>query len=71
LLLERNPNLKPEDIREILTSTATHLAGKDRDDDYGSGLVDPSKAIQTAGDLTSVGIASALPRPEADPKGSR
>jgi subtilisin family serine protease len=71
LLLERNPNLKPEDIREILTSTATHLAGKDRDDDYGSGLVDPSKAIQTAGDLTSVGIAGALPRPEADPKGSR
>ena len=70
-LLERNPNLKPEDIREILTSTATHLAGKDRDDDYGSGLVDPSKAIQTAGDLTSVGIAGSLPRPEADPKGSR
>ena len=71
LLLERNPSLKPEDIREILTSTATHLAGKDRDDDYGSGLVDPSKAIQTAGDMTSVGIAGALPRPEADPKGSR
>jgi subtilisin family serine protease len=71
LLLERNPKLKPEDIREILTSTATRLAGKDRDDDYGSGLVDPSKAIQTAGDLTSVGIAAALPRPEAYPKSSR
>jgi subtilisin family serine protease len=71
LLLERNPKLKPEDIREILTSTATHLAGKDRDDDYGSGLVDPSKAIQTASDLTSVGIAAALPRPEAYPKSSR
>jgi hypothetical protein len=71
LLLERNPDLKPEDIREILTSTATHLAGKGRDDDYGSGLVDPSRAIQTASDLTSVGIAGVLPRPEADSKGSR
>jgi subtilisin family serine protease len=71
LLLERNPNLKPEDIRDILTSTATHPAGKDRDDNYGAGLVDPTKAIQTAGDLTSVGIAGALPRPEANPKVSR
>jgi subtilisin family serine protease len=71
LLLERNPNLKPEDIRDILTSTATHLDGKGRDDDYGSGLVDPSKAIQTAGDLTSVGIAGVLPRPAADPRGRR
>jgi hypothetical protein len=34
-------------------------------------LVDPSKAIQTAGGLTSVSIAGALPRLEADPKGRR
>jgi subtilisin family serine protease len=69
LLLERNPNLKPEDIRKILTSTATHLAGSD--DDYGAGLVDPSKAIETAGELTSLDIAGAQSRPEADPGGSR
>jgi Subtilase family len=66
LLLERNPNLKPEDIREILTSTATHLTGKDRDDDYGSGLVDPSKAIRTAGELIAVDIAGSLPRMQAN-----
>jgi subtilisin family serine protease len=71
LLLERNPNLKPEDIREILTSTATRLTGKDRDDDYGSGLVDPSKAIQTAGELIAVDIAGALPRLQANFEASR
>jgi subtilisin family serine protease len=62
LLLERNPNLKPEDIRKILTSTATRLAGAERDDNYGAGLVDPSKAIQSAGELTLVENASTPPR---------
>jgi subtilisin family serine protease len=66
LLLERNPNLKPEDIREILTSTATHLTGKDRDDDYGSGLVDPSRAVRTAGELIAVDLAGSLPRLQAN-----
>jgi hypothetical protein len=71
LLLERNPQLKPDDIRDILTATATRVAGKDRDDDYGSGLVDPAKAIQAAGDMSSVGIAAALPRPEASLRSGR
>jgi filamentous hemagglutinin family protein len=55
LLLERNPNLTPEDIRKILTSSAKHPGTKDRDDDLGSGLVDPSKAIKDAGDLKPIG----------------
>jgi filamentous hemagglutinin family protein len=55
LLLERNPNLTPEDIRKILTTSAKHPGAKDRDDDFGSGLVDPSKAIQDAGELKPVG----------------
>jgi hypothetical protein len=55
LLLERNPNLGPEDIRKILTTSAKHPGTKDRDDDFGSGLVDPSKAIQDAGELKPVG----------------
>jgi filamentous hemagglutinin family protein len=62
LLLERNPHLKPEDIRKILTSTATRLAGAERDDNYGSGLVDPSKAIQSAGELVLVDNGSAPPQ---------
>jgi hypothetical protein len=55
LLLERNPNLGPEDIRKILTTSAKHPGAKDRDDDFGSGLVDPSKAIQDAGELKPLG----------------
>jgi subtilisin family serine protease len=69
LLLERNPNLGPEDVRKILTSSARRLGAKDRDDDFGSGLVDPSKAIQTAGDFKSLDTTgAAAPRPAAGPQ---
>ena len=64
LLLERNPTLGPEDVRKILTSSARRLGAKDRDDDFGSGLIDPSKAIQTAGDLKSLETTgTVVPRP--------
>jgi len=66
LLLERNPNLGPEDVRKILTSSARRLGAKDRDDDFGSGLIDPSKAIQTAGDFKPLDATGAAPpRPSA------
>jgi subtilisin family serine protease len=70
LMIERNPDLRPEDVRRILTSSARRLTAKDRDDDYGSGLVDPSKAIQTAGDLSVSGIAtgSIAPTPARRPQ---
>jgi subtilisin family serine protease len=68
LLLERNPDLTPDDIRKILTSSARRLGTKDRDDDFGSGLVDPSKAIQTAGDMSSPVFTGSTPRPGVDPK---
>jgi filamentous hemagglutinin family protein len=71
LMLERNPDLTPEDIRKILTSSARRLGTKDRDDDFGSGLVDPSKAIQTAGDLSSTVITGTTPPPGVAPKRSR
>jgi subtilisin family serine protease len=61
LLLERNPGLGPEDVRKILTSSARRLGTKDRDDDFGSGLVDPSKAVETAGDFKSTDITGATP----------
>ena len=54
LLLERNPNLTPEDIRKILTTSAKHPGTKDRDDDFGSGLVYPSKAIKGASDFNTI-----------------
>jgi hypothetical protein len=48
LLLERNPKLTPADIRRILTASARRLAPGDRDDNFGSGLIDPLKALQLA-----------------------
>jgi subtilisin family serine protease len=74
LLLERNPDLGPEDVRKILTSSARRLSAKDRDDDFGSGLIDPSKAIQTAGELKSLdatGTVSAQPAPARVPSPAR
>src|SRR5262249_33194383 len=41
LLLERNPKLPPADIRRILTASAKRLASGERDDNFGSGLIDP------------------------------
>ena len=52
-LLERNPNLKPADIRRILTTSATRMGTAPRDDNFGSGLVDPLKAIRAADPRTS------------------
>ena len=48
LLLERNPKLTPADIRHILTASAKRLAPGERDDNFGSGLIDPLQALQLA-----------------------
>jgi hypothetical protein len=48
LLLERNPKLTPADVRRILTGSAKRLAPGERSDDFGSGLVDPLRALQSA-----------------------
>jgi filamentous hemagglutinin family protein len=48
LLLERNPKLKPVDVRRILTASAKRMGPGDRDDNFGYGLIDPLKALQLA-----------------------
>jgi subtilisin family serine protease len=48
LLLERNPTLKPADIRKLLVGTARKSVGT-RPEDIGSGLVDPYQALQRSG----------------------
>jgi subtilisin family serine protease len=48
LLLERNPKLTPADIRRILTTSAKRLGPGERDDSFGSGLIDPLQALQLA-----------------------
>jgi subtilisin family serine protease len=46
LLLERDPTLDPDAVREILQSSAKDLGPKGRDDDFGWGLVDPYRALK-------------------------
>ena len=58
LIIERNPELGPEDVRKILTSSAHRLGNAD---DFGSGLVDPSRAIETAGDFKTLNITATVP----------
>jgi subtilisin family serine protease len=53
LLLERNPKLTPADIRRILTTSAKRLAPGERDNNFGSGLIDPMQALQSADPRTA------------------
>jgi subtilisin family serine protease len=59
LLLERNPKLTPADIRRILTLSAKRLGPGERDNNFGSGLIDPLKALQLADPRT----AASTPKP--------
>jgi hypothetical protein len=45
LMLERNPNLTPADVRRILMASAKKLGPNDQ---FGSGLIDPGPALQLA-----------------------
>jgi subtilisin family serine protease len=58
LMLERNPNLRPADVKRILTATAKRLGTGARDDTYGAGLVDPLRAVQQAAEPR---VSSAAP----------
>jgi Subtilase family/MBG domain (YGX type) len=63
LLLERNPKLTPADIRRILTMSARRLAPGERDDNFGSGLINPMQALQLANPRS----ATTTPPPPARP----
>ena len=56
LLIERNPALKPADIRRILTSTAKDLGAKGHDSSFGSGLVNALLAVTAAGGRGQPGL---------------
>ena len=63
LLLERNPKLTPADIRRILTASAKRLAPGERDDNFGSGLIDPMQALQLADPRTATTTPPVPARP--------
>jgi subtilisin family serine protease len=60
LVLERRPELSPNAVREILTSTARDLGPRGKDDQFGAGLADAYQAIVVLGGETA---AAPSPRP--------
>ena len=67
LVLERNPALKPNDVRAILTGTARDLGTPGRDDLFGHGEADAFAAVTAAATARSIPMATAPDRPSAAP----
>jgi subtilisin family serine protease len=59
LLLERNPALKPNEVRAILTKTARDLGAPGPDDRFGAGEADAFAAVTAAAAAPAVPLASA------------
>ena len=58
LMLERNPALKPNDLRAILTKTARDLGAPGRDDLFGAGGTDAFAAVTAATAAPAVPLAA-------------
>jgi len=58
LMLERNPALKPDDLREILVKTARDLGVPGRDDLFGAGEADAYAAVMAVAAAPVVPVAA-------------
>jgi hypothetical protein len=61
LMLAKNPQLGPDQVRTILTATARDLGPKGRDDQFGAGLADALKAVTAAVNSGGPTVASNAP----------
>ena len=57
LMLERNPALKPDEVRAILMKTARDLGAPGRDDLFGAGAADAFAAVSAAVNAPGVPVA--------------
>jgi subtilisin family serine protease len=64
LMLERNPALKPDEVRAILMKTARDLGAPGRDDLFGAGEADAFAAVSAV--ATAVPLAAVSDRPAAE-----
>ena len=71
LMLERNPALKPDDLREILVKTARDLGPPGRDDLFGAGEVDAYAAVMAVAATPAVPVAAVSAPPAAESVSSR
>ena len=66
LMLERNPALKPDDVRAILTKTARDLGAPGRDDQFGAGKADAFAAVTAATAAPAVPLAAVSGKPAGE-----
>jgi subtilisin family serine protease len=66
LMLERNPALKPNDIRAILTRTARDLGAPGRDDLFGAGTTDAFAAVTAAAPAPAAPLAAVSSKPAGE-----
>jgi subtilisin family serine protease len=65
LMLERNPALKPDQVRAILMKTARDLGTPGRDDLFGAGEADAFAAVSAAGTAPALPVAAVSDTPAA------
>jgi Subtilase family len=63
LLLERNPALKPDEVRAILMKTARDLGAPGRDDLFGAGEADAYAAVSAVAPAPATPVATVSDRP--------
>jgi hypothetical protein len=69
LILERNPSLKPADVRAILTTSARDLGAPGRDDLFGAGEADAYAAVQAVPGVATSAAGETVPvMTVSDPK---
>src|ERR1700694_857637 len=66
LMLERNPRLKPAEVRAILVKTARDLGAPGRDDLFGAGEADAFAAVSAVATAPAVPVAAVSDRPAAE-----
>jgi Subtilase family len=66
LMLERNPALKPDEVRAILMKTARDLGAPGRDDLFGAGEADAFAAVSAVAAAPAVPVAAVSDRPAAE-----
>jgi hypothetical protein len=66
LLLERNPALKPDEVRAILMKTARDLGAPGRDDLFGAGEADAYAAVSAIAPAPATPVATVSDRPAGE-----
>jgi subtilisin family serine protease len=56
LILQRKPQLTPDEVKKVILSTAHDLGPKGRDDQFGAGLLDALQAVNAVAKPTEAGL---------------